>query len=112
MIGLTAKQMELLRFLCAYMDASGGIAPSFMEIQQAMGLSAKSGVHRLLGGLEYRGMIRRLEYRHRAIEIIKRPDEYNIPLSMVSAGDMIDELRNRKLSPKQRASLRALSDGS
>ena len=43
----------------------------FDEMRQAIGLASKSGIHRLISGLEERGFIRRLANRARAIEIIR-----------------------------------------
>ena len=40
-------------------------------MRQAIGLASKSGIHRLISGLEERGFIRRLANRARAIEIIR-----------------------------------------
>jgi repressor LexA len=54
--------------------ADSGISPSFDEMKDALGLKSKSGVHRLITGLEERGFIRRLPHRARAIEIVKLPD--------------------------------------
>jgi len=47
------------------------VPPSFDEMRDALGLASKSGVHRLVSGLEERGYIRRLDNRARAIEILK-----------------------------------------
>lgn len=69
---LTAEQKRLLEIIEAYVRQNG-IAPSYDEMQQAMGLKSKSGVNRLVLGLEERGAIRRLPNRARAIEIIKHP---------------------------------------
>ena len=67
---LTIKQRELLNFLQIYEDKYKA-SPSFDEMRKAIGLASKSGIHRLIGGLEERGFIRRLANRARAIEIIK-----------------------------------------
>ena len=40
-------------------------------MRDALGLASKSGIHRLVSGLEERGYIRRLANRARAIEILK-----------------------------------------
>lgn len=71
MIGftLTAKQAECLAFIDQHIKATGS-APSFDEIMAAIGLKSKSGVHRIIQGLELRGHIRRLPGRSRAIEIV------------------------------------------
>ncbi|MEC9145690.1 MAG: transcriptional repressor LexA [Pseudomonadota bacterium] len=67
---LTRKQKELLDFLTAHAEAND-VPPSFDEMRDALGLASKSGIHRLVSGLEERGHIRRLANRARAIEIVK-----------------------------------------
>ena len=71
--GLTASQAKCLQFIADYQDAHGGIAPSYDEIAQHMGIVSKSGVTRLIDGLEDRGRISRLPNRSRAITIIATP---------------------------------------
>ncbi|XDZ67440.1 transcriptional repressor LexA [Alphaproteobacteria bacterium LSUCC0226] len=68
---LTRKQSELLSYLNEHMQQHE-VPPSFDEMRDALGLASKSGVHRLVSGLEERGYIRRLANRARAIEILKR----------------------------------------
>ena len=67
---LTRKQSELLTYLIDHMQQHD-VPPSFDEMRDALGLASKSGVHRLVSGLEERGYIRRLANRARAIEILK-----------------------------------------
>ena len=67
---LTLKQSELLTYLSGHMQQHD-VPPSFDEMRDALGLASKSGVHRLVSGLEERGYIRRLANRARAIEILK-----------------------------------------
>ena len=67
---LTRKQKELLDFLTAHAEQND-VPPSFDEMRDALGLASKSGIHRLVSGLEERGHIRRLANRARAIEIVK-----------------------------------------
>ncbi len=64
---LTEKQHQLLTFLIEH-QAEHDISPSFDEMRQAVGLASKSGIHRLISGLEERGYIRKLAQpgsRHR-----------------------------------------------
>ena len=68
---LTQKQSELLAFT-SHMDKHE-VPPSFEEMRDALGLASKSGIHRLVSGLEERGYIRRLANRARAIEIYDQP---------------------------------------
>lgn len=70
MIGLTAKQATALRYISDYMDGSGGVAPSFEEMKDALGLASKSNVWQLVTQLEKRGYVRRLKHCRRALEIV------------------------------------------
>ncbi len=70
---LTRKQHELLQFIRERLEESG-ISPSFDEMKDALGLKSKSGVHRLITGLEERGFIRKLPHRARALEVLKGPE--------------------------------------
>src|ERR1051326_7981109 len=71
---LTKKQYELLMFINRRL-AQDGVSPSFEEMKDALGLKSKSGIHRLISGLEERGFIRRLPHRARALEVVKLPGE-------------------------------------
>ena len=71
---LTKKQRELLLFINQRLTATG-ISPSFDEMKDALSLRSKSGIHRLVSGLEERGFIRRLPHRTRALEVVKLPEE-------------------------------------
>jgi len=70
---LTRKQKELL-LLIRDRVAADGVPPSFDEMKAALGLRSKSGIHRLITGLEERGFIRRLPHRARALEIMRLPE--------------------------------------
>ena len=71
---LTRKQHELLTYLQKYLGEHG-VSPSFDEMRDALGLKSKSGIHRLITGLEERGFIRRLPHRARAIEVLRLPED-------------------------------------
>jgi len=70
---LTRKQYELLMFIDERLRATG-ISPSFDEMKDALDLKSKSGIHRLITGLEERGFIRRLAHRARALEVLRLPE--------------------------------------
>jgi repressor LexA len=70
---LTKKQYELLLFINERLNEQG-VSPSFDEMKEALGLRSKSGIHRLITGLEERGFIRRLPHRARALEISRLPE--------------------------------------
>src|SRR5579884_2586882 len=71
---LTQKQRELLLYINQRLNTTG-VSPSFDEMKDALGLKSKSGIHRLISGLEERGFLRRLPHRARALEVIKLPEE-------------------------------------
>lgn len=70
---LTPKQHELLLYVHRRL-AETGVSPSFDEMREALDLRSKSGIHRLITGLEERGFIRRLPHRARALEILRLPE--------------------------------------
>src|SRR5215469_11580177 len=72
---LTRKQRELLLFINQRLSATG-VSPSFDEMKDALNLKSKSGIHRLVSGLEERGFIRRLPHRARALEVLKLPENF------------------------------------
>lgn len=69
---LTQRQLQLLTYIHSYIREHT-VPPSFDEMRYALKLKSKSGVHRLISGLEERGYIRRLAYRARALEIVRSP---------------------------------------
>ncbi|HET6521358.1 MAG TPA: transcriptional repressor LexA [Geminicoccaceae bacterium] len=71
---LTQRQHELLNFIHRYFNEHG-VPPSFEEMRDALKLRSKSGIHRLITGLEERGYIRRLPYRARALEVVRLPQQ-------------------------------------
>ena len=72
---LTRKQRDLLLFIHQHLGEDD-VPPSFEEMKEALGLKSKSGIHRLISGLEERGYIERLPHRARALKIIKLPDSF------------------------------------
>lgn len=74
---LTRKQYELLMFIEKRLRSTG-VSPSFDEMKDALDLKSKSGIHRLITGLEERGFIRRLPHRARALEILRLPENMDV----------------------------------
>ncbi|MBL94954.1 MAG: repressor LexA [Magnetovibrio sp.] len=70
---LTHKQHELLMFINERINDKG-IPPSYEEMKEKLQLRSKSGIHRLITGLEERGFIRRLPHRARAIKVLQLPE--------------------------------------
>ena len=67
---LTKKQKELLDYITV-VNKKFGISPSYDEMKDKLKLKSKSGIHRIISGLEERGFIRKLANKARAIEIIQ-----------------------------------------
>jgi repressor LexA len=82
---LTQRQHQLLQFIQGYLG-NRGVPPSFEEMRDALKLKSKSGIHRLITGLEERGYIRRLQYRARALEVIRLPANWRGDMSAPDAG--------------------------
>src|SRR4026207_1596057 len=80
---LTRKQNELLLFINKRLN-EGGVSPSFDAMKEAVRLKGKSGIHRLITGLEERGFLRRLPHRARALQVLKLPDAAALPAPHVT----------------------------
>ena len=89
---LTRKQHELLVYINEYISKSG-VSPSFDEMKDALDLKSKSGIHRLITGLEERGFLRRLPHRARALEVLRMPETAAVGVTVR------DPARNKKFSP-------------
>src|SRR6186997_3135355 len=89
---LTRKQYELLLFINDRLG-EGGVSPSFDEMKDALGLKSKSGIHRLITGLEERGFIRRLPHRARALEVLRLPETAAVGVNSR------EPARNKKFAP-------------
>jgi repressor LexA len=74
---LTRKQNELLLYINRHLTEKG-VSPSFDEMKEALGLKSKSGIHRLITGLEERGFIKRLPHKARALEVLRLPEDLGI----------------------------------
>lgn len=65
------SQTRLLAFIESYQRQSGGVSPSFKEMQDATGRGSYGGLTRSLDRLEAQGFIRRLPNKRRAIEVLR-----------------------------------------
>ena len=70
---LTRKQYELLVYIDKVLKQAG-VPPSYDEMKDALDLKSKSGIHRLITGLEERGFIKRLPHKARALEVLRLPE--------------------------------------
>ena len=68
---LTPKQQKLFGFI-EQTIAKQQVSPSFEEMKEYMGLKSKSGIHRMIAGLEAKGYVRHLPNQARALEVIPR----------------------------------------
>lgn len=95
---LTCKQYELLLFIHNHVKETG-VPPSFEEMKNALELSSKSGIHKLVTALEQRGFIRRLPNRARAVEVIRLPEKitFNLSLARKISPSMIEK-KNKEIS--------------
>ena len=74
---ITARQRDCYNAIVAHMEKHDE-SPSIEELREATGLKAKSGVLRLLDGLEERGWIRRLPHRARTIVVVQDFERINL----------------------------------
>src|SRR6201996_6322405 len=92
---LTRKQNELLLFINKRLN-DGVVSPSFDEMKEALRLKSKSGIHRLITGLEERGFLRRLPHRARALQVLKLPEAAAMPAPNVTP--LLDSRRSAGLA--------------
>jgi len=72
--GLTKRQHQALVFIDGYIREHH-IAPTFTEITEALGIKSKSGVHRVILGLQERGWIEAIPSRARSIRVLVSPTQ-------------------------------------
>lgn len=94
---LTKRQYELLMLIEKRLREDG-VSPSFDEMKEAIGLKSKSGIHRLISGLEERGFIRRLPNRARALEVLRMPDNKMDSEKVVSARTLMNRQMTRSFT--------------
>jgi repressor LexA len=95
---LTRKQYELLMFINQRLS-EGGVSPSFEEMKEALALKSKSGIHRLISGLEERGFIRRLAHRARALEVVRLPEDTSVAGRVRASGGGAGAGERARFSP-------------
>ena len=96
---VTKKQLQLFDFIKEYVSQNG-VAPSFQEMQDYLGLKSKSNVHRLVGALEQQHLLHRTPKLARSILPEGLPnnvanDVVQIPLyGKIAAGLPIEAVAN------------------
>jgi len=96
---LTRKQYDLLSFIHQKLQETG-VSPSFDEMKEALDLKSKSGIHRLIVGLEERGFVRRLPHRARALEVVRLPDN-SAPEELPTRNKRVDLFRSQELGTRK-----------
>jgi repressor LexA len=105
---LTRKQHELLLYIHRHLNEHG-VSPSFDEMKDALGLKSKSGIHRLISGLEERRFLRRLPHRARALEVLRLPESaVTQPSAHQGTGSNVVTADFRGASPDQKARAQGL----
>lgn len=66
---LTPKMLKLYKLAKEY-RIRNGYAPSYEEMADMMGLKSKSGIHKLITGMEQRGAIQRIPGHSRAFKLL------------------------------------------
>ena len=69
---------KLLRFIRDYISQSGGVAPSFEEMVEGIGIRSKGHVSKLVRKLEADGKIRCLHGKARAMEIVRAEQYFKV----------------------------------
>jgi repressor LexA len=69
-MALTRRQKEVLDFIAQFVEAHG-YSPSFEEIAEGVQLSSLATVHKHVGNLEAKGLLKRNYNRARSIDIVK-----------------------------------------
>jgi repressor LexA len=81
---MTPRQSQLLSYIETYIEIIGN-SPSYDELREALGLKAKSAIHRMVLALEAQGKIRRTVGRHRSIETVPQNPFDGVPSSELRA---------------------------
>lgn len=70
MSGITPAMRECLD---AILDMTvDGVPPTYLMLQDRLGIASKSGVHRMIRSLEERGLVNRLPGKARSLAVIER----------------------------------------
>lgn len=68
-LGITRRQNMVLEFITKYCEDNGH-SPSYQEIADAVGISSKSGVKRMIDNLIERGRLETLPRRSRSLVVV------------------------------------------
>ncbi len=66
---LTLRQAQTLAFIKTYLQATGGVCPTYAEIGMGIGVASKTSVARLVGQLVDLGFLTRVPRKHQALAL-------------------------------------------
>lgn len=69
--GLTKRERDAMVAIQTAIDRDG-VAPSYLQLAETLGLRSKSGVHVLMGQLVHKGWVKRLRCKARSVAIRRR----------------------------------------
>src|ERR1700750_499668 len=69
-MALTRREKQVYDFISSFVDRNG-YSPSFEEIAEGMGLSSLATVHKHIGNLQSKGLLKRDYNRSRSIEVLR-----------------------------------------
>ncbi len=94
---LTKRQRQIYEFVKDHIQRLG-FAPSIMEIARRFKLSSPATVHKHLGRLEAKGLIRRQQNLSRAIELVDSAETSAVPLlGRIAAGRPIEAVGQEEM---------------
>ena len=101
MVQLTKRQNDILKFIKEYM-VEHGYPPTIREIGKALDISSPATIHAHLQNLEKKGVIRKLESKNRALELLVENEYANknelvidVPLlGKITAGSPIEAIEH------------------
>lgn len=93
MMQLTEREAQLLEFISD--EIASGMPPSVREICSRLGYKSTSMVHKMLGSLEEKGYITRVEGLRRNIRLVNQSGGCMVPvLGMITAGQPVMAIEN------------------
>ena len=99
----TFRQMQVLAFVKVHLQATGGIAPTYQEIANGLGILSKGQAQRFVNGLVDRGFLTRLPNRARSLGLTPLRAEPSIAATWHPVGQGIVGVVGRPIAIRRRA---------
>ena len=93
---MTPKQHALWEFIKDYTNQNG-YSPSFEEMKDFMGLKSKSGIHRLLKGLENQNVVSRTPHQHRGVALPDIQEISNENIENINTNENEKSIKEKKV---------------